>query len=145
MSAALEAAIEEIPSIGFSLCDHDLDADFETAIIVVRKLTIQMLAHPMTKPSLLNVNIPNVKPENLKGYRICRQAVAKWEEEFEERTDPRGGHYYWLTGKFVNYDDGHDTDEWALANNFVSVVPIQFDLTNYHNINYINNDWELND
>ena len=95
--------------------------------------------------SLLNVNIPNVKPENLKGYRICRQAVAKWEEEFEERTDPRGGHYYWLTGKFVNYDDGHDTDEWALANNFVSVVPIQFDLTNYHNINYINNDWELND
>ena len=145
MSAALEAAIEEIPSIGFSLCDHDLDADFETAIIVVRKLTIQMLAHPMTKPSLLNVNIPNVKPENLKGYRICRQAVAKWEEEFEERTDPRGGHYYWLTGKFVNYDDGHDTDEWALDNNFVSVVPIQFDLTNYHNINYINNDWELND
>jgi len=144
MSAALEAAIEEIPSIGFSLCDHDLDADFEIAKIVARKLTIQMLAHPMTKPSLLNVNIPQVSPSELKGYRICRQAIAKWEEEFEERNDPRGGHYYWLTGKFVNYDQGHDTDEWALENDYVSIVPIQFDLTNYHNINYIHNNWELN-
>ena len=102
-----------------------------------------MLAHPMTKPSLLNVNIPNVKPENLKGYRICRQAVAKWEEEFEERRDPRGGLYYWLTGKFVNHDKGTDTDEWALENNYVSIVPVQFDLTSYQNIEYINNNWEL--
>lgn len=143
MSAALEAAIEGIPSIGFSLCDHSLDADFELAKEVARKLTIQLLKHPIEKPSLLNVNIPNVNSKELKGYRICRQAIAKWEEEFEERKDPRGGTYFWLTGKFVNYDEGHDTDEWALANNYVSIVPIQFDLTNYKNINNIANNWEL--
>lgn len=143
MSAAVEAAIEGIPAIGFSLCDHDLDADFDTAREVARKLTIQMLAHPISKPTLLNVNIPKVNLTNLKGYRVCRQAVAKWEEEFEERKDPRGGYYYWLTGKFVNYDQGHDTDEWALANNYVSIVPIQFDLTNYPNINEIHNSWEF--
>ena len=143
MSAAVEAAIEGIPSIGFSLCDHDLDADFSTAKEVARKLTIQMLKTPIPHPSLLNVNIPKVSLSELNGYRICRQAIAKWEEEFEERIDPRGGNYYWLTGKFVNYDQGHDTDEWALANNYVSIVPIQFDLTNYKNINFIHNDWEL--
>lgn len=143
MSAALEASIEGIPSIGFSLDDHDLNADFSTSMAVARRLTMQMLEHPMEKPALINVNIPQVKQEQLQGYRICRQAVAKWEEEFEERRDPRGGTYYWLTGKFVNYDDGHDTDEWALANNYVSIVPIQFDLTNYKNINYIHNNWEL--
>lgn len=143
MSAALEAAIEQIPSIGFSLCDLSHDADFTTAMEVVRKLTIQMLEHPIPHSGLLNVNIPKLSPKELKGYRICRQAVAKWEEEFEERNDPRGGTYYWLTGKFVNYDDGQDTDEWALANGYVSIVPIQFDLTHYQNINYIHNNWEL--
>ena len=143
MSAALEAAIEGIPAIGFSLCDHDLDADFTTSIAVARKLTKEMLREPMPKPSLINVNIPNVHLKDLKGYRVCRQAVAKWEEEFEEREDPRGGIYYWLTGKFVNYDEGHDTDEWALENDYVSIVPIQFDLTNYKNINFIGNNWKL--
>lgn len=143
MSAALEAAIEEIPSIGFSLCDHNAHADFELAKEVVKQLTTQMLAHPIPKSSLLNVNIPKLDRKNWKGYRICRQAVAKWEEEFEERIDPRGGNYYWLTGKFVNYDTEHDTDEWALSNGYVSIVPIQFDLTNYKNINFIQNNWEL--
>lgn len=143
MSAAVEAAIESIPSVGFSLCDHDLDADFTLAREVVRKITIQMLAHPTPTNALLNVNIPKVSIENFKGYKVARQAIAKWEEEFEERRDPRGGLYYWLTGKFVNHDKGHDTDEWAIANNYVSIVPVQFDLTSYTNIDYISKNWEL--
>jgi 5'-nucleotidase len=89
------------------------------------------------------VNIPNNSVSDYKGIRICRQAVAKWVEEFTERIDPRGRKYYWLTGKFVNYDRGDDTDEWALANGHASVVPVQFDLTAHHVIPYINNNWNL--
>jgi 5'-nucleotidase len=77
------------------------------------------------------VNIPAVPVELLKGYKICRQAYAKYEEDFIERNDPHGRHYYWLTGEFVNFDKGKDTDVWALNNNYVSVVPVEFDLTNY--------------
>ncbi|MFX8316369.1 5'/3'-nucleotidase SurE, partial [Acinetobacter baumannii] len=78
---------------------------------------------------LLNVNIPSVDEELIKGVKICRQAYAKYEEDFIERKDPHGKKYYWLTGEFVNFDKGKDTDVWALANNYVSVVPVQFDLT----------------
>jgi 5'-nucleotidase len=143
MSAAVEAAIENIPAIGFSLCDYEAEADFELAKVVVRKLTKEILKTPLPNTSLLNVNIPKLKIDELKGYKICRQAKAKWEEEFEERIDPRGGHYYWLTGKFVNYDTAHDTDEWALKNGYASIVPVQFDLTNYENLDFINNNWNL--
>ena len=80
---------------------------------------------------LLNVNIPSVPAKELKGIKICRQAYAKYEEDFDERLDPHGKKYYWLTGEFVNFDKGKDTDVWALAHNYASVVPVQFDLTNY--------------
>jgi len=144
MSAAVEAAIEAIPAIGFSLCDHSEEADFDAAIEVAKKVTAELLANPLPKGSLLNVNIPNVPLDEIKGYKVCRQAVAKWEEEFQESIDPRGKKYWWLTGKFVNYDKGQDTDEWALANNYVSVVPVQFDLTSHNDIAFINEKWTLN-
>lgn len=131
MSAAVEAAIESIPSAGFSLLDHRIDADFTGAKKYVRIIVEKMLSSKPDKHTVLNVNIPSVAPELLKGYRICRQAYAKYEEDFIERNDPHGRHYYWLTGEFVNFDKGKDTDVWALANNYVSVVPVQFDLTNY--------------
>ncbi|HUR67597.1 MAG TPA: 5'/3'-nucleotidase SurE [Chitinophagaceae bacterium] len=131
MSAAMEAAIESIPSAGFSLLDYRIDADFTGAKKYVRLITEKMLATKMDKHTVLNVNIPSVVPELLKGFKICRQAYAKYEEDFIERNDPHGRHYYWLTGEFVNFDKGKDTDVWALANNYVSVVPVQFDLTNY--------------
>jgi 5'-nucleotidase len=83
------------------------------------------------KHFLLNVNIPAVPKELIKGIKICKQAYAKYVEDFVERKDPHGKTYYWLTGEFVNYDKGADTDVVALENNFVSVVPVQFDLTNY--------------
>jgi len=132
MSAAMEAAIEGIPSIGFSLLDYTYDADFTTAKQVVHKIVTEVLQlKKKDKHLLLNVNIPAVPPEKLKGIKICKQAYAKYEEDFIERLDPHGRKYYWLTGKFKNFDKGKDTDVWALKNNYVSVVPVQFDLTNY--------------
>ena len=131
MSAAVEAAIESIPSAGFSLLDYRIDADFTGARKYVRLIAEKMLKTKLDKHTVLNVNIPAVAPELLKGFKICKQAYAKYVEDFIERNDPHGRHYYWLTGEFVNFDKSKDTDVWALANNYVSVVPVQFDLTNY--------------
>jgi 5'-nucleotidase len=131
MSAAVEAAIESIPSAGFSLLDYNLEADFTGARKYAREVVEKMMNTKLNKHTVLNVNIPSVPVEFLKGFKICRQAYAKYEEDFIERSDPHGRNYYWLTGEFVNFDKGKDTDVWALANNYVSIVPVQFDLTNY--------------
>jgi 5'-nucleotidase len=131
MSAAVEAAIESIPSIGFSLLDYSIEADFTGARKYVRIIVEKMLSTSLDKHTVLNVNIPSVPVELLKGFKICRQAYAKYVEDFIERHDPHGRQYYWLTGEFINFDKGKDTDVWALANNYVSVVPVQFDLTHY--------------
>jgi 5'-nucleotidase len=131
MSAAVEAAIESIPSVGFSLLDFNIEADFTGARQYARQVVEMMLKTKLDKHTVLNVNIPSVPAELIKGIKICRQAYAKYVEDFIERTDPHGRLYYWLTGEFVNFDKGKDTDVWALANNYVSVVPVQFDLTNY--------------
>jgi len=131
MSAAVEAAIESIPSAGFSLLDYNIEADFTGARKYTRMVVEKMLSTKLDKHTVFNVNIPSVPVELLNGLKICKQAYAKYEEDFVERTDPNGRKYYWLTGEFVNFDKGKDTDVWALANNYVSVVPVQFDLTNY--------------
>jgi 5'-nucleotidase len=131
MSAAVEAAIESIPSAGFSLLDHSVEADFTGARKYARLIVQQMLRTKLDKHTVLNVNIPAVPIELIKGVRICKQAYAKYEEDFIERSDPNGKKYFWLTGEFVNFDKGRDSDVWALEHNYVSVVPVQFDLTNY--------------
>jgi 5'-nucleotidase len=132
MSAALEAAIESIPSVGFSLLDYSLNADFSGAKKYARIIVEQLLSKKVIDKHLcLNVNLPAVSVDQLKGLKVCRQAYAKYEEDFIEREDPHGKKYYWLTGEFVNFDRGRDTDVWALNNNYVSVVPVQFDLTHY--------------
>jgi 5'-nucleotidase len=131
MSAAVEAAIESIPSAGFSLLDHSVEADFTGARQYARLVVQQMLSTSLDKHTVLNVNIPAVPAELIKGIRICKQAYAKYEEDFIERSDPNGKKYFWLTGEFVNFDKGRDSDVWALEHNYVSVVPVQFDLTNY--------------
>ncbi|MBP7477715.1 MAG: 5'/3'-nucleotidase SurE [Chitinophagales bacterium] len=141
MSAAVEAAIEHIPSIGFSLCSHDLDADFAAAAHYAKVIAQQILKHPLEKGILLNVNIPYLPLNEIKGIKTGHQAIAKWEEEFEERIDPRGSKYYWLTGKFVNYDKRENTDEWALENGYVSIVPVQFDMTSQKGIETIHHHW----
>ena len=131
LSAAMEASLERIPSIGFSLLDYSHDANFEPSKPFIKILMQQVLANGLEEGSLLNVNIPNLPEEEIKGIKVCRQAEARWDEEFMEATDPRGQKYYWLTGRFVNEDKGEDTDIWALQNNYISVVPSGHDLTTY--------------
>lgn len=131
MSAALEASIESIPSIGFSLLDYSLNADFSGAAYYARLLVKKLLGKKIDKHLCLNVNIPPLEKSRLKGLKVCRQAYAKYNERFDERHDPGGKKYYWLTGEFQNFDTGKDTDVWALENDYISVVPVQFDLTKH--------------
>lgn len=131
LSAAMEASLEGIPSIGFSLLDFAYEADFEAAKPFLTELIRFVLEEGMADGSLLNVNIPKLPRHEIKGLKVCRQAKSRWDEEFQEAIDPRGQKYYWLTGKFVNMDDGEDTDLWALDHGYISVVPSMHDLTNY--------------
>lgn len=142
MSAAVEAGTLGIPAIGFSLLDSSLEANFEPAMKYVEQICKQALINGMPKGTVLNVNIPKLPAEEIKGTKVCRQANAKWIESFDKRTNPHGREYYWLTGKFVNLDDGTDTDEWALENGYVSIVPVQFDLTAYTSLEDIKK-WDL--
>ena len=139
MSAAVEGALEGIPSIGFSLLDYSHEADFSEGEKYIREITQSVLDNNLPDGVCLNVNIPkSVDDKEIKGVKVCRQAKANWVEEFDEREDPKGRKYYWLTGKFVNYDKGDDTDERALENHYISVVPVQFDVTAYHAISKLN-------
>jgi 5'-nucleotidase len=142
MSAAVEAGIEGINAIGFSLSDYNWNADFEQIKPFIKKIALQVLQNGLMEGTVLNVNFPKLKTEDIKGIKICRQAKAIWEEKFDKRMTPTGKEYYWLSGEFVNLDKGEDTDEWALANDYISVVPVQFDLTAHHTIAQLNT-WDL--
>lgn len=144
MSAALEAGIEGVPAIGFSLLNYSWGAKFEACKSFVKTITENALKEGIPQGIVLNVNIPDLAEKDIKGIKICRQARASWKEEFDKRTNPMGREYYWLTGAFVNEDNGQDTDEWALANDYVSVVPVQYDLTAHHFIQDLNT-WKLNE
>lgn len=143
MSAAIEGAIEGMPAIGFSLCDYSWEADFSHTKKWIKKIAQQALTKGMSKGVALNVNIPPLRNEEIKGIKVCRQARAKWEENFDERHDPYGRRYFWMAGNFVNFDKGEDNDEWAIANNYISIVPCQFDLTAHHAITELNEDWDF--
>ena len=142
MSAAIEGAIEGMPAIGFSLCDYSSDADFSHVEPYVRQITERVLSEGLTEGVALNVNFPPKRYESVKGIKVCRQARARWQEEFDLRYDPNGRRYFWLAGNFVNHDKGEDNDEWAIANNYVSVVPCQFDMTAHHSMAFLNSKWE---
>lgn len=132
MSAAIEGALEGKNAIGFSLDDFSEDADFTAAKHYAEILIDRMLNTKLNKQVLLNVNIPNLKLDEIKGMKICRQARGKWVDEFSETLDPRGVPYYWLTGEFKNLEkEATDTDLWALKNGYVSIVPSSFDLTQH--------------
>ena len=136
MSAAIEAALEGTPAIGFSLCDYSHEADFAHTIDYVYQIAKNVLEKGLTRGVALNVNIPPKRNETIRGIKICRQANAKWQEDFDMRHDPYGRRYFWMAGNFINHDKGEDNDEWAIANNYVSVVPCQYDLTAHHAIRY---------
>jgi len=143
MSAAIEASIEGMPAIGFSLCDYASDADFSHTLEYIESIARQALEKGVPKGVALNVNFPPKQNEKLKGIKVGRQANAKWEEEFDQRFDPHGRRYFWMAGNFVNFDKGEDNDEWAIANNYVSIVPVKYDLTAHHAIMTLNEDWDI--
>ena len=142
MSAAIEAGIEGVPAIGFSLLDFKWNADFRPLKEYIKKISLEALKKGIPKDVVLNVNFPLLKNGKIKGMKICRQARAYWVEEFDKRTNPMGREYYWLTGTFINEDKGEDTDEWALNKGYISIVPTQFDLTAHNSLQQLNT-WSL--
>lgn len=140
MGAAIEGSFYGCPAVGLSLTSHDADADFEAAKKYAREIIASVLEQPFQgeQPLCLNVNIPDIEPEQIKGVRVCRQCRGIWREEFYRHEDPRGRPYYWLTGGYTNYEpQAEDTDEWALTNGYVSVVPVQIDMTSYSQMSYL--------
>lgn len=144
MSAAMEAAIDGMKAIGFSLCDYSWDANFEPVRKYISSIAKTVLRNELPYGTLLNVNIPNSNEQEIKGIKVCRQAKARWKEDFNKRTDPFGRNYYWMTGDFVNMDEGDDTDVAALAAGYISVVPTMFDLTDHTQKERIAN-WKFNE
>lgn len=131
ISAAMEASIEGINSIGFSLEDYSLEANFDPCTPWVEKIIRHALEYGLGRATLLNVNIPHPDLGTIKGIKICRQSEGRWEEEFVEGEDPRGQKFYWLTGNFVTKDTGPDADITALRGGYISVVPSLHDLTHH--------------
>lgn len=133
MAAVIEACIDEIPAIGFSFDSYSSKLDFEPARPFMKNIIRGILEKGMPKDVCLNVNIPDTK--ELKGVKVCKQAKASWKEGFDTRTDPRGGDYHWLTGRFEVEDNSEGTDLHAIENGYLSVVPVQVDLTAHKAIN----------
>jgi len=144
MAAAMEAAVEGINSIGFSLVNFSADADMITSKFVVERIIAETLEKGIPNANLLNVNIPDVSIEQLKGFKICRQAKGNWREEFDHRVDPFKRDYYWLTGKYLYEDSGDDNDIWALEHNYVSIVPVTYNLTAQKSLQSLQENWTLN-
>ncbi|MFW5805952.1 MAG: 5'/3'-nucleotidase SurE [Bacteroidales bacterium] len=144
MGIVLEAGIHRIPSAGFSLTNHSTDADFTLSEQVVRMVVKKMLKEKLPEMVVLNVNIPDIPPEDFKGIEVCRQTFGVWQGEFEKRSDPSGQPYYWLTGYFENNEDGTpNTDEYVLKRNKAAIVPVKPDLTDYNSLQ-IMSEWSFN-
>ena len=142
LGAAAEGSLYGIPSIGFSLTDHDRNADFSGAVPYIRQIIAQCFNHPFEKDVFLNVNIPNIPYEDIKGIRLCRQTKGAWVEEFEKRIDPHGFDYYWMTGRFKNFEeDAADTDETVLREGYVAIVPHRVDMTDYDELHRLQKEW----
>ncbi len=130
MAAAIEGTLNGIDSVGFSLGNFSPAADFTASEHYVRMIMNMLAENRLPRGVCLNVNIPPLPLEMIKGVKVCRQSDGNWREEFDKRKDPMGRTYYWLTGSFFNHEpEASDTDEWALKNGFVSVVPVAVDMT----------------
>jgi 5'-nucleotidase len=142
MASVLESAIGGIPSIGFSLMDYSQHADFSACKKYIRVIAEKVLENGLPDGVCLNVNIPKANSHEIKGMKVCRQARSRWLEEFDTRRDPHNREYYWLTGIFEKLEDSEDTDQWALENNYVSVVPVHYDFTAHYALQTIKQ-WDL--
>lgn len=137
MSAAIEGAMEGVPSLGISLSNYDSDANFLQYEAWIEKIISKTLSDGLPENTCLNVNIPNVIASDIKGVKICHQAHAFWEDRFDKRFDQFGRPYFWLTGEFSEISNDQNSDIFALNNNYISVVPTTFDLTNYAVLNQL--------
>ena len=143
VAGAREGSLNGVPSIAFSLLDHSPEADFDVAGRYAEIIISKALENGIGSRICLNVNIPNISLNKIKGIKMCRQTQGKWVEEFDHRTNPHNKDYYWLTGRFSNFEPlAEDTDEWALENNFVSIVPVEVDLTSYNTLEILKN-WKF--
>ncbi len=143
MGATIEGAINQVPSIGFSLLDYGPNADFASSAKYVHDIIEKVIDNGLPAGTCLNVNIPVAKENDIQGVKVCRQANGFWKEDFEARKDPSGSQYYWLKGGFINREENaEDTDEWALNNNYISIVPIKVDMTAYELMEPLNK-WEF--
>jgi 5'-nucleotidase len=142
MAAVIESAIGGVPSVGFSLLDYSYKADFSACAPYVRKICENILNNGLEEDTCLNVNIPAAHKSEIKGIKVCRQAKSRWVEEFDIRKDPQHRHYFWLTGIFEKLEEEEDTDDWALQNNYVTIVPVEFDFTAHHLIPSLKK-WDL--
>ena len=141
MGIVLEGCMKGIPSIGFSVDDHAPDVDFKPMLPYVKNIVLQAFSHPLPKGICLNVNIPSHAP--YKGVRICRQTEGVWTNEWKQCIHPRGGEYYWLTGKFENHEpDTENTDRSSLDKGYIAITPIKIDMTAYEFLDELKN-WEL--
>jgi len=144
MSAALEGSLEGVPSAGISLCNNDVNRDLIAVKKATKAIIEMMLKHPHDNNLCLNVNVPDIPVNKLKGIRFCRQSKGNWKEFYEEHKSPDGGEFLWLTGKFENLEKRmKDTDLWAIDNGYVSVVPIHADMTNPTELQKIKH-WDIN-
>lgn len=141
MSAAVEAGIEGIKSIGFSLLNYNWDADFKPCEGYIKKICKNVLSKKK-QDLILNVNFPS-NTKQFKGIKVCRQAKGYWQDTYDKRISPLGKEYYWLTGEFINKDSNKETDEWALSQGYVSLVPVSFDMTAYDDLDDLKN-WKFN-
>lgn len=141
MSAAVEAGIEGIKSIGFSLLNYNWDADFKACEEYITKICKNVLSQKK-QDLILNVNFPS-NTKQFKGIKVCRQAKGYWQDTYDKRISPLGKEYYWLTGEFINKDSNKETDEWALSQGYVSIVPVSFDMTAYDDLDDLKN-WKFN-
>ncbi len=132
MGAAIEGSFYNVPSIGFSHMNHSEESDLEASKYFVERIIADVLEHKPKLPLCLNVNIPDLPLEQIKGMRVVRQNRGHWIEEFFARRDPRNKEYFWLSGGYVNHEpDATDTDIAAIDAGYVSIVPIQVDMTSY--------------
>jgi 5'-nucleotidase len=142
MSAAVEGALSGIPSVGYSLTDYSDDADFQYSEKIVQIISKKVIKEGLKKGTCLNVNIPNIKENQIKGIKVCRQGRAFWDDTFDHRKDPLGKDYYWLTGSFSSKEQAIDTDINYLENNYVTIVPTQFDMTCHDSVDELKK-WKL--
>lgn len=142
MGAALEACLDGVPAIGFSVLDFSSKAEFDHVDGFVDAIARKVLSNGLPQGTCLNVNIPKKSENPIRGVKICRQAKGHWNQVFEHRIDPFGRDYYWLTGEFVEEDMSEGTDVCALKNNYISIVPTMCDMTDNASVQLLK-EWKL--